>query len=266
MSDDIIHTTIYPKVEVYHGLLPEAAEFAKEILLSEKENSGKYYFRKWDQWSIFGTYTQQKHNPDEPAEFGERYDREKYICDSIYIAYTKAISHYIKKHEVVLPHGSSLMTSSFSKYNPDIEKMENGLTMQYHTDFIIAEKDMPGPKFFLTCTTYLNDDYEGGDIIFYIEGEDRVYPYKPKSGDICVFPSGSPYFHGVKTIKNGEKLFVRNFITYPYDGSPEWLQNQKYYGAYKWGKMEAARVEKESESAMRYVDFDENYKIVSKND
>lgn len=262
MNNEISHITLCHGVEIYKGLLPEAADFAKELSISEKENTGDYYLRKWDQWSIFGTYTQQKHNADEPAIKGPRYDREKYMCDEIYAAYSKAISHYINKYDVKLPHGAALMTSSFSKYNPDVESMGNGLSMQYHTDFILSEKDMPGPKFFLTCTTYLNDDYDGGDIIFYIEGEDHVFPYKPEAGDICVFPSGLPYFHGVKTIRNGEKFFIRNFISYTYDGSKEWLDNQKYYGAYKWGKMEQARIERESESAMRYVDFDENNKVI----
>jgi hypothetical protein len=153
------------------------------------------------------------------------------------------------------------MTSSFSKYDPNLDTMNNDLAMQYHTDFVIVEKDMPGPKFFLTCTTYLNDDYDGGDIIFYIEGEEKVLPYKPQAGDICVFPSEPPFFHGVKTIKNGEKFFVRNFISYPYDGSPEWLANQKYYGAYKWGKMEEARIEREGKGSMKYIDIDSDNKI-----
>lgn len=262
MSNELNPVTLYPKVEIYKGLLPEAAQFAKELDISEKENTGKYYLRKWDKWSVFGTYTQQKHDPNEPAEFGERYDREKYICDSIYIAYTKAISHYLNKYEMTLPDQAALMTSSFSKYDPNLDTLNNDLAMQYHTDYVLVEKDMPGPKFFLTCTTYLNDDYEGGDIIFYIEGEDRVYPYKPEAGDICVFPSGPPYFHGVKTIRNGEKFFVRNFISYPYEGAPDWLANQKYYGAYKWAKMEEARIENQAKGSMKYIDYDKDNKIV----
>ena len=58
------------------------------------------------------------------------------------------------------------------------------------------------------------DDYDGGDICFYINGD--FVNYKPKAGDILVFPSGMPYYHGVKTIRNGNKFFIRNFISQKY--------------------------------------------------
>jgi predicted 2-oxoglutarate/Fe(II)-dependent dioxygenase YbiX len=126
------------------------------------------------------------------------------------------------------------------------------MTMQYHTDYIIGEKDMPGPKFFLTTTMYINDDYDGGDVEFFVD--DKYYPYKPEAGDILIFPSTEPYYHGVKTIKNGNKFFIRNFIQYYYEGSEEWLKNQRYFGAVNWMKKETERLEKETRSNMKYSD------------
>lgn len=242
---------LLPNVRVYQGLLPDSQKLYEIMKESEKTSEGKYYLRTWEPWAHFGTYSQQKHEEGESREFGPMYDDEKYLSDRVYEAYTLAIEDYIKRYNVVLPEGSRLMSSSFSKYNANIDKMGNQLTMQYHTDYIIAEKDMPGPKFFLTCTTYINDDYEGGDIEFYMN--DQFYPYKPKSGDILVFPSTDPYYHGVRTIRNGEKFFIRNFIQYYYDGSPEWLWQQKYHGAYKWSKMEAERIQQESPDNMKYA-------------
>lgn len=260
--ENINSITLCNGVEIYKGLIPESKQFSEEIKQSERENSGKYYFRKWDQWSEFGTYMQEKKGPEEKAEFGKQYDREKYISDSIYIAYKKAIDHYINKYNMVLPKDASLMSSSFSKYKTSPEDINQGLAMSYHTDYITVEKHMPGPKFFLTCTTYLNDDYEGGEIVFYIDKDNRVYPYKPSSGDICVFPSTEPYFHGVKAITKGEKFFVRNFISYTYDGSKDWLENQKRYGAYRWAKMEEIRIEREDEAAIRQIDYDEKTNMI----
>lgn len=261
MTQEIKSITLYPKVEIYKGLLPKAKEYATILNNSEKENSGLYYLRKWDKWSIFGTYTQQKHEFSEKREFGERYDAEFEMCHTIYDAYNKAIEDYIKKYNVQIPKGGELMTSSFSKYGENHGASEI-LAMNYHTDYVLSEKDMPGPKFFLTCTTYINDDYDGGEIVFYIEGEDHVLPYKPEAGDILVFPSGPPYYHAVKAITKGEKFFIRNFITYTFDGTQEWLEKQKYYGAYKWAKMESVRVDKEGESAMKYITVDEDNKIL----
>jgi len=254
--------TLYPGVEIYKNLLPKAKDYAELLNKSEKENTGKYYLRKWDKWSIFGTYTQQKHNSEEERELGSQYDLEYEMSHEIYDAYNVAINHYIQKYNLQIPPTGELMTSSFSKYGENHGVSET-LAMNYHTDYVLSEKDMPGPKFFLTCTTYLNDDYEGGEIVFYIDGENKVYPHKPEAGDILVFPSGPPYYHAVKAITKGEKFFIRNFITYIYDGSKEWLEKQKYYGAYRWGKMEAARVEKQGEDAMKYVESDDNNNVVS---
>lgn len=257
MSNEFDFFEIYPKVDVYKNLLPDSKRLAEIVKESEKSSGGRYYLREWDQWSVFGSYTQQKHNDSEPRELGKMHDDEKYLSDSVYSAYTKAISNYVQRHNLVLPEGACLLTSSFSKYDTNVDNMKNNMSMQYHTDYIISEREMPGPKFFLTCTTYLNDDYVGGEIEFLMDG--KQYPYKPESGDILVFPSIEPYFHGVKTITSGEKFFVRNFVSYPYGGSEEWIRNQKHYGAVRWAKMEEERLEKENPKSMRYINMGDNY-------
>lgn len=252
MDNNIEFVELLPKVLIYKNLLPNSKELVEIIKDSEKNSDGKYFLQKWTPWSVFGTYTQDKHDDSYPREFGEMYDKEKYLSDSIKNAYNIAYSDYIKRFDITLPPDCVLTSSSYSKYNPNFDPMKNDLTMQYHTDYIMSEAEMPGPKFFLTCTTYLNDDYEGGDIEFYVDGE--YYPYKPVSGDILVFPSGAPYYHGVRTIKGGEKFFIRAFMQYYFDGTPEWLWKQRYYGAHRWAKMEQERIEKENPKNMIYTD------------
>jgi predicted 2-oxoglutarate/Fe(II)-dependent dioxygenase YbiX len=247
---DLQYTELYPKVDIYTGLLPDADRLYQTMKQSEADADGKYYLKKWDQWSVFGTYTQHKEE-SEDAETGQRYDEEKYLSDRVYEAYSAAISDYVARHQIQLPEGSTLMSSSFSKYDEQIDMMNNNLTMQYHTDFIISERDMPGNKFFITCTTYINDDYDGGDICFYIDG--KFINHKPKAGDILIFPSTEPYYHGVKAITKGNKFFVRNFIVYPFNGTDQWLKNQRTYGAHRWGKMEQERVEYENARNMLYI-------------
>jgi molybdopterin converting factor small subunit len=76
---------------------------------------------------------------------------------------------------------------------------------------------------------YLNDDYEGGEIEFRLfdglyhemKTEDsnfidlknnktiEGFNYKPKAGDIVIFPSDIPYYHGIKKIVKGNKLLIR---------------------------------------------------------
>jgi hypothetical protein len=253
-SVDISHEELYPKVDIYKGLLPDADRLYEILKKSEAESDGRFYLRKWDRWSVFGTYTQQKHDSSEQREHGQQYDDELYLSNRVYEAYDMAIKDYISRHNVQLPPTSRLMSSSFCKYDQKIDEMDNELTMQYHTDFIISEREMPGPKFFITCTTYINDDYDGGEISFFIDN--KVIDYKPVKGSILVFPSFEPYWHGVREIKNGNKFLVRNFITYTYDGSESWLNNQKHYGAYRWAKMEQERIDLESGKNMLYLQND----------
>jgi hypothetical protein len=233
---DLSYNELYPMVDVYTGLLPDAYELYQIMKQSDADANGRFHLRKWDKWSVFGTYTQEKHELEE-AQSGQRYDEEKHLSERVYAAYSAAISDYITRHQIKLPEGSSLMTSSFSKYDEQIDIMNNKLTMQFHTDFIISEKDMPGNKFFLTC--------------FYIDG--KYYNHKPKAGDILIFPSTEPYYHGVRAITKGNKFFVRNFIVYNFNGTEEWLQNQRMHGAHKWGKMEQERVERENAHNMLYI-------------
>lgn len=241
---------LYPKIFVYKNLLPDAQHLYKIVKESEENADGRFYLRKWEKWSVFGTYAQQKHFDHEEREFCQRYDDEKYLADRVSESYSKAIDHYIEKNNISIPQGGRLMSSSFSKYEKDIDVLKNDMTMPYHTDFIISERAMPGNKFFLTCTTYINDDYDGGDICFYINGS--FINHKPEAGDILVFPSTLPYYHGVKTIRNGNKFFIRNFIQYPFGGTKEWLAKQVEFGAARWADMERDRLSYENPRNMLY--------------
>ena len=242
---------LMPKVFVYKNVMSDIENLYNIMKESEENGEGKYFLKTWDPWSHFGTYTQHKSEEDD-AEKGERYDKEKYFVNTVNDTYSRVISDYIKKNNITLPESARFSGSSFSKYEPDIDHMSNNMTMQYHTDFIMSQKEMPGEKFLITCTMYINDNYDGGNIEFFVDG--KKYDYKPKAGDILVFPSIAPYYHGVKTIKNGRKFFVRNFVMYEYEGSEEWLANQRRYGAYRWGKMEIDRIEEEDPKNMIYLE------------
>lgn len=247
------YVEIYPNVDVYRNVLKDPQQMYDVMKKSEQTSEGKYFLNTWDQWAHFGTYTQKKH-PHEIAQ--EVSEDEMFIKEEAFVyevedAYNKVIMDYVARHGIELPEGWRFSGCSYSKYNPSLDIMNNRMTMQYHTDHITSQKDMPGDKFFITCTMYINDDYEGGDIEFFVNGE--LINHKPQGGDILVFPSIEPYYHGVKTIEENEKFFVRNFVMIPFDGTEEWLANQKRYGAYKWAKMEAERIEYEDPRNMRYI-------------
>lgn len=250
--DSLQWEELYPGVIVYRNMLSNPQKAYEVMMASDTDADGKYFFRKWEPWAHFGTYTQCKSEPEqELAEKGQRFDDEKALFDEIAISYDRALSHYFKHTGIEIPEGARYSGQSWCKYFNKIDVLENKMTMQYHTDYIISQRDMPGEKFHTTCTFYINDNYNGGDIEFFVN--DDITNHKPKAGDIVIFPSGEPYFHGVKTIPDGNKFFIRNFVMYDYDGSNEWLANQKKYGAYKWSKMEIDRIEEEDKRNMVYL-------------
>jgi hypothetical protein len=106
------------------------------------------------------------------------------------------------------------------------------LTLPFHTDFYQKDALEPGPKAEYTVTIYLNDDYTGGQIDYRIfngnesdfdivDGElipkdmgNKDVPkltYMPQAGDIIIFPSRPPFYHGVRKVTEGTKRFVRMF-------------------------------------------------------
>ena len=118
--------------------------------------------------------------------------------------------------------------------------LNDELGMNYHTDFIQHEKDKPGSKFGITAVIYGNDDYEGGELCFKIF-KDKNYNqvdeliYKPQEGDIVVFPSNEPYYHGTKIVTSGQKFIFRLYWKYYYSGSIIWKKMIEKYKKDKKG-------------------------------
>jgi hypothetical protein len=246
------YVELYPKVDIYRNVLRDPGQLYAVMNESEKTSEGKYFLKTWDPWAHFGTYTQKKDPREVSAEIQkeEMFIKEKQFVEEVEEAYNKVILDYVERHGIELPDGWHFSGCSYSKYHANIDTLNNSMTMQYHTDHITSQKDMPGDKFSITCTMYINDDYEGGDIEFYVDG--NLINHKPQAGDILVFPSTEPYFHGVKTINTNEKFFVRNFIMTPHNGTEEWLANQRKFGAYRWAKMEQERIDHDDKRNMVY--------------
>lgn len=117
-------------------------------------------------------------------------------------------------------------------------------TMHFHTDYPQESIGAPGNKQMVTCNMYLNDNYDDGDIefkVFLNDGSYKRITYKPEAGDVVIFPSKPPYWHGVKETINGEKQFVRSFWYVTETGSDEWIANEKKFGSDIWKKMEEER-------------------------
>jgi hypothetical protein len=162
---------------------------------------------------------------------------------------------------------------NIAKYitNPEHHK---DYAMMHHTDYQREFAYNPGLKFGITAVFYLNEDYDGGEIMFrFLDENDpwiikKDYSYKPSAGDILVFPSGPPHYHGVKAVTSGEKYIIRNYWRYEYPGHPLWLKLQEKYGEDIWRQLEDQRLKFNRDSTNVqsinnipfWMEFEEYYK------
>jgi hypothetical protein len=172
--------------------------------------------------------------------------------NSVRIAYKKVLLDYIKEWGL----GDGLDLNSGKWVTPNIGILHHSKTpddyamsMTYHTDRHQFDSERGGDHFVLTVTMYLNDDYEGGELTFLNENDSDVIHYRPKAGDITVFPSAVPYFHGVERVDSGDRYLIRTFLSKIFDPSELWKKNADHYGIENYIKMEKERISLEYNSA-----------------
>ena len=144
-----------------------------------------------------------------------------------------ATSLYLKENNINL-NNWIFENWNTAKYEPlDVDP---GYIMMHHTDFQREMEYAPGNKFAVTAVFYLNDNYEGGEVEYrFVDGKDLKnivadYSYKPSAGDIAVFLSGHPHYHGVKAVTKGEKYIIRTYWRYFQDAHPRWTELKEKYG------------------------------------
>jgi hypothetical protein len=262
-----------PLVRVYKNLIPRHEEIYKVLVDSEK-NSEKYeIFGNWMQWNELGSMLPaglSGYSPESKYLF-DKNEYETSLLAEIYDAYYLSLENYSNKHGIkanfeVFPDGPCFYKYDHTLPAPTPNTPE--FHMNYHTDFAFSLKDNPGKKSITTCTMYLNDDYDGGEMVFnieprlarpyykrseqFLEGEPynsgRIV-YRPQAGDVVVFPSGNPdylsdggyYFHCVNRVWNADKYFVSIFNSYEYYGSKEYREGIEEYGEELWTWLERRR-------------------------
>lgn len=255
---DLTYKEIYPRIFVYTNLFPDSEQLHRIMQRSERESNGSGVYTKWTDWFIFGKYCHSKCQDETLYEIEDRINKEEEYNFDLYreelVLYnrikesiTSAMSHYVAINNVEVPENSYITEQNIGRYDAGVDSGE-GKTMQYHTDYGIGEWYWPGEKFLITATTYMNDNYQGGELIFSIGSE--IINYKPKAGEVVVFPSGSPlypgkepYFHAVGGIKNGDKFLVRMYLKHTSKGEPKWYENEYKYGKEKWYEIAKQRAE-----------------------
>ncbi len=246
---------IYPKVIVYKNMLPRWKEYT-DLLKQSEEKLPEGLFTEWQDWYGFGkmmNLSMNRQNDEYKTDIQNEYTLlQKDFLTAVTNAYYACTEDYVKTNDISLPNWVN-NGISICKYWETSK--QNEMAMHYHTDYRGFDSESPGKKFAITCTIYINDDYDGGGLSFLKDDTGDVIDYKPEAGDIVVFPSGDPvtggshYFHGVDRVDNGEKYFIRCFWSYDFDGSPEWHANKEKYGD-EWDKMDSERMKDEIQSGI----------------
>ena len=195
--------------------------FGRQIDARSETFHSHPHFPTWEDWK----------NLLDSCEIPE----EEYVYrEDVARAFHLATKAYIERTDRALPNWTS-QAWGLARYIPDEDLINNpDLTMNYHTDFVADDAESPGDKFGITAVIYPNDDYEGGEISFRVispeETVAKTVTYKPKAGDIIVFPSGHPYYHGVRRISGSPKYIIRLYWMYNFDGTDDWHELNEKYG------------------------------------
>ena len=228
---------LHPKIIVFKN----AFNFGSEMIKHYEEN----FINDWSSWYSFGTKIELKTPTKQFKEFPTKDQWQENIIDledefynkqmlSVFYDVTK---QYYDNVELKLDNWY-FDRGDIAKYNAGAGVSET-LGMNYHTDFETGKAQEPGYKFATTCVFYLNDEYDGGEICFKVFNNDftaidNEIKYKPSTGDVVVFPSTHPFYHGVNVTTNGSKYIVRTYWRYMYDGDPEYIKEQGLYSKKDW--------------------------------
>lgn len=247
---------ITPKIHVYKDVFNDVG--ATLNLIKETEvNDELGVIPKWDSWDAFwkGKASKVPNNKISLTQGESDFlKKQKEVISEIQQIFFNVFTDYINdyKRDTDWQEFIKIWDSYDSfpwqpdpsidllKYNKEqSDEMKNSaLAMNYHTDNDKVDAEWQGTKKIVTVTFYLNDDYEGGEISLYDPKTEEVYIYKPKAGDVTVFPSGMSYYHGVLPFKGNDRYLIRMFMTYDYEGSKKWKEDLKKYGIDKLRKIE----------------------------
>lgn len=245
------------KVSVYRDYLSNVDEILSFLKKTKNEKIKDLFINEWETWNETG-FVSKTNNifSFNPNNINKIYEKEYNMLIELSHLITKIAQEYIDQWKNTVSLKFNIKDYQISKNNNEIScapldyvmhgvtKPENRLAMTYHTDRHQFDVESKKNHHLFTIVAYLNDDYEGGEISFYDENNFTINYYKPKKGDVIVFPSFYPYFHAVEPIVNGQKFIVRTFVLHNYEGSKKWNRLYKRLGS-RWLHMEASRIEKE---------------------
>jgi hypothetical protein len=184
---------------------------ARENFMTEEELSFlSNAARTLDEWDV----TETHYNEDGLVIYDSGYWKDRVANTPTLDKKDPKISMVI--HEMVLRFKKEV--DSFFNVNavptsPAIVRWLPGQEQKPHADKELWENGTSGPNDFpyydIAGLFYLNDDYEGGELYFPLQGIE----FKPKPGAAYFFPGDKNFIHGVRPVISGIRYVVPFFWT-----------------------------------------------------
>ena len=237
---------LHPKIMVFKNVFKNSLAIIKDF----EKNSNE-----WTDWYTFGSHVPIHNSIDSFSTFPTEEEwNEKIIStqDNEYVKEFSSIFYNVTKkyYESVDVDCTNWIfdAADIAQYNAGAGISETR-AMSYHTDYQQEKAPEPGNKFVTTCLFYLNDDYDDGELCFRVfndnfAGLESEFEYKPSAGDVVVFPSTHPFYHGVKITNNGSKYLIRSYWKTWYDGDPEYLEEEAKHSKEEWELIKKQKYQK----------------------
>lgn len=260
--DGIEITELYDKIFVFHNVLSDPQGLVEYYNEHEKEWIPWYTFGDMQPvrrmaggtWESFPSEEEWEHQVIEgmgESDYSQKMPNDPYVLE-VGRAWHRASKIYFDLTGISL---DSYHTSTWAlaRYFPDVEPNTPKRTMNYHTDYQQDSFDSPGVQPRVTGVLYPNDEYVGGEIGFRVFDNNDVFDvkafqntlydelYKPNAGDLVMFPSDHPYYHGVLNVYKHPKYIYRLYWTVEQNASPLYEELQKKYGDENFESLEKER-------------------------
>lgn len=153
---------------------------------------------KWEDWTasndssfLYGNNKNILTKNVSNAIDGGRLDQKMlYVKNSFEMAAQMSFEMYLASHQL------DKSMYSLPMENIPLRRWTKGSSMGPHCDSYDGDTDLA-----FSMITYINDDYEGGEIHF----PNHNISLKPAAGSLVMFPSQEPYLHEVKEVISGDR-------------------------------------------------------------
>ena len=199
--EDMYHMFILKQLSSDIWYFKNVVSYPKELLqfINEVDLDARSHqtITQWSPWTASDNpafvYGENKNiitnNVKNKIDNGRLNQKILYIKNSLEMAFEMCLNQYLANHNLD-PSRYNLMTSEIPV------RRWTGPGMGPHCDNYYGDSDLA-----FSMISYLNSDYEGGEIEFQNHG----ISIKPEEGSLLIFPSKEPYLHKVNDVISGDR-------------------------------------------------------------